>query len=310
MHVNEYWMCDAGRLENYTFVNEERISEPMVKGAQKEWNEALAASADIIKAYKPSEIMILGSATGTNEDIHATVQFARETVQTHNIDFIEHRDPAFSDEFLKLADRTPNQAGAIALGLRSNEAVTKENLTERIAKHQIKVIIAINEDVSAYAASVEHVIAIASNHNATTQSASIVLPASTYAEVEGTFTNIDNRVQLIEPAVTTKENERYMGMNMSRWDKLGAFNDRWTQGERRNARPTWKIMAGISAACGNPMSFSNAEEVFNHIALHNQHFKGMSYALLEEYQGLKLGKASEPEAKAVIYESHVLKPQV
>jgi len=36
----------------------------------------------------------------------------------------------------------------------------------------------------------------------------------------------------------------------------------------------------------------------------------MSYALLEEYQGLKLGKASEPEAKTVVYESHVLKPQV
>lgn len=310
MHVNEYWMCDAGRLENYHFVNEERIAEPMIKGVQSDWNSAIAATADIIKAYKPSEIMIIGSSRGTNEDIHAIVTFARETVNTHNIDFIDHRDPSFADEFLKLADRTPNHAGAIALGLRSNDAVTKDNLSERIAKHQIKVIIAVQEDVSAYASSVEHVIAIASNANPTTQSASIVLPASTYAEVEGTFTNADNRVQLIEPAVTTKENERHMGMKMSRWDKLGAFNDRWTQGERRNSRPTWNILSGISAACGNPMNFSRAEDVFNHIALHNQQFNGMSYALLEEYQGLKLGKASEPEAKSVVYESHVLKPQV
>ena len=303
-------MCDAGRLENYHFVNEHRLTEPIIKGEQSDWDTALAASADIIKAYKPSEIMVIGSTHGTNEDIHTTVQFAREIIQTHNVDFIEHRDPAFADEFLKLADRTPNQAGAIALGLRSNEAVTKDNLAERIAKHQVKVIIAINEDVSAFATSVEHVIAIASNHNATTKSSTIVLPASTYAEVEGTFTNADNRVQLIEPAVTTKENERYMGMNMSRWDKLGAFNDRWTQGERRNARPTWKIIAGLSASCGSPMAYTSAEDVFAAIATHNQHFKGMSYALLEEYQGLKLGKASEPEAKAVIYESHVLKPQV
>jgi hypothetical protein len=36
----------------------------------------------------------------------------------------------------------------------------------------------------------------------------------------------------------------------------------------------------------------------------------MNYAALEEYQGLRLDKASEPEAKAVIYQSHVLKPQV
>jgi predicted molibdopterin-dependent oxidoreductase YjgC len=218
---------------------------------------------------------------------------------------------------LRLADRTPNHAGAIALGLRPQDhGVNADNLAQRIAKHQVKVIIAVQEDIvghaefGANASSVEHIIAIASNHNATTQNASIVLPASTYAEVEGTFTNVDRRVQIIEPAVTTKENERHMGMKMSRWDKLGAFNDRWTQGERRNSRPTWKILTGISEACGNAMKFTSAEDVFNDISLHNQHFKGMNYASLEENQGLRLDKASEKEAKAVIYVSHVLKPQV
>jgi hypothetical protein len=36
----------------------------------------------------------------------------------------------------------------------------------------------------------------------------------------------------------------------------------------------------------------------------------MNYASLEDNQGLRLDKASEPEAKAVVYVSHVLKPQV
>lgn len=317
MHVNEYWMCDAGRLEQYPYVNDNRVIEPAIKGNSSDWKSALESCADILKAYKPSEIMIIGSARGTNEDIHATVKFARETVKTHNIDFLEHRDPIFADEFLRLADRTPNHAGAIALGLRPQDhGVNADNLAQRIAKHQVKVIIAVQEDIvghpefGANASSVEHIIAIASNHNATTQNASIVLPASTYAEVEGTFTNVDRRVQLIEPAVTTKENERHMGMKMSRWDKLGAFNDRWTQGERRNSRPTWKILTGISEACGHAMKFTSAEDVFNDISLHNQHFKGMNYASLEENQGLRLDKASEPEAKAVVYVSHVLKPQV
>jgi len=317
MHVNEYWMCDAGRLEQYPYVNDNRVLEPVIKVNQTDWKSALEACADIVKAYKPSEIMIIGSAKGTNEDIHATVKFARETVKTHNIDFPEHRDPLFADEFLRLADRTPNHAGAIALGLRpQDQGVNTDNLAQRIAKHQVKVIIAIQEDIvglpefGAHASTVDHIIAISSNHNATTQNASIVLPASTYAEVEGTFTNSDRRVQLIEPAVTTKENERHMGMKMSRWDKLGAFNDRWTQGEKRNSRPTWKILAGISLAYGISMKFESAEDVFNDLALHNQHFKGMNYASLEEYQGLRLDKASEPEAKAVIYQSHVLKPQV
>ncbi|MBK8912890.1 MAG: hypothetical protein IPM61_16430 [Chlorobi bacterium] len=47
-------------------------------------------------------------------------------------------------------------------------------------------------------------------------------------------------VQHFTPAVVTKENERIMGMKMSRLDKFGVNNDRWIQGARRDARPAWQ----------------------------------------------------------------------
>jgi NADH-quinone oxidoreductase subunit G len=313
MHVNEYWMCDAGRLENYAPVNEGRITGPIVHGSSADWATAYKAAADILKKYKPSEIMVLGSANATNEDIYATVHFARTVLKTHNIDFLNHRDPAFADEFLRVADRNANTAGALELGLRpADHGANAELLADRIRKHQIKVLFVINEDILAGAdpGHVDHIIVHASNHNKTTAAASVVFAGSTFAEVQGTFTNLNRRVQLIEPAIATKENERYMGMRMSRWDKLGSHNDRWSQGERRNCRPAWKNLSLLAAEFGAKWNFRDAQDVFAHIVQETPAFHNMSYELLEEYQGLVLGKAKNPEPKAVIYESHTLKPQI
>jgi len=317
MHVNEYWMCDAGRLEQYSYVNENRISEPHLKGKHTDWESAIIAVNEVLQAYNSNQIMIIGSAYGTNEDIYATIRFAKEIAKTSHIDFLEHRDPAFSDEMLKLTDRTPNHNGAIALGLFTNQHESQaEIIAQKIAKHSIKVIIAIGENIASHPAfsnilgNVEHIISLASNDNETNKIASIVLPSSTYAEVYGTFTNAAQRVQLLEPAIATKENERFMGLKMSRWDKLGAYNDRWSQGEKRNSRPVWSILSAIALQYGHNWNYTSAEDVFESIISSYSLFHGMSYVLLEEYQGLVLGNAKNPEAKKVAYESHLLKPQI
>ena len=317
MHVNEYWMCDAGRLEQYSFVNDNRISEPHIKGKHTDWESALISVHEVLQAYHSSQIMIIGSAYGTNEDIYATIRFAKEIVKTPHIDFLEHRDPAFSDELLKMTDRTPNHHGAIALGLFTNQHESQaEIIALNIAKHSIKVIITIGENIASHPAfsnvlgNVEHIISLASNDNETNKIASIVLPSSTYAEVYGTFTNEAHRVQLIEPAIATKENERFMGLKMSRWDKLGAYNDRWSQGEKRNSRPVWNILSAIALQYGQDWHYTSAEDVFESVVSTYTLFHDMSYVLLEEYQGLLLGNAKKPESKKVVYESHLFKPQI
>ena len=64
---------------------------------------------------------------------------------------------------------------------------------------------------------------------------------------------------------------------MSRLDKFGAQNDRWTKGAKRDARPTWRIVAGIASLMGAKYKYNSAEEVFNELAAHAPPFKGMSY---------------------------------
>jgi len=138
-------------------------------------------------------------------------------------------------------------------------------------------------------------------------SADIVLPASTYAEVEGTYTNTNGRVQYFKPALVTKENLRYMGLSMSRLDKFGAFNDRWTQHELRSCRQSWRIIRDLALSFGAGWRYKDSEAVFNEIAKSIPAFAGMSYELLEEYQGLVLNKANAPEPKINNYVSHVMK---
>jgi NADH-quinone oxidoreductase subunit G len=70
-------------------------------------------------------------------------------------------------------------------------------------------------------------------------------------------------VQRLRPAVVTLEQERLIGdFALSRLDKFGAPNDRWTHGTRFNARPTWKILKQIAKGLGHEFNFNNSEEVF------------------------------------------------
>jgi predicted molibdopterin-dependent oxidoreductase YjgC len=118
-----------------------------------------------------------------------------------------------------------------------------------------------------------------------------------------------HRVQRFRPAVVTGENHRTMGMKMSRWDKFGAPNDRWTHGARRDCRSGWSIIASIAGELGASWSYTSSHDVFADLAAHVAGFHGMSYDLLDQHQGLVLGKADKPEPAAVVYESHVMKPQ-
>ena len=96
--------------------------------------------------------------------------------------------------------------------------------------------------------------------------ADIVFSESSYAEINGTFMNFQGRIQRLRPALATLEQERLLGeYSLSRLDKFGAPNDRWTKDNRFNARPTWKILKQIAKVFGVNFKFENSEEVFTEL---------------------------------------------
>jgi formate dehydrogenase major subunit len=83
----------------------------------------------------------------------------------------------------------------------------------------------------------------------TAEFADVILPASSFAEKEGTYTNTDRRVQLGRKAI----------------DSPG------------QARPDWQIICDISTRMGYPMPYRSPEEVFNELASLSPNLAGLSY---------------------------------
>jgi predicted molibdopterin-dependent oxidoreductase YjgC len=97
-------------------------------------------------------------------------------------------------------------------------------------------------------------------------------------------------------------------MKMSRLDKFGASNDRWTQHDERNCSQSWKILVKIANLMGAGWVYKDSEDVFDEIAEKIHSFKFMTYSKLDEYQGLVLGRGDKPDPKICNYQSHVMKP--
>ncbi len=323
LSVNQYWMCDEGRLTQYGFVNYNRVDGPQLRSSATgkleptTWDAAYEAVAAALRRYKPSEIAIIGSGRLTNEDAYALVKFAKTVVKTPHLDFPRRIDPDFGDDILRCADRNPNTTGVLEIGLKPGAGGWRlEELPEKVRYGAIRLLYVVEEDPAGLSPQLrqaleeaEMVIVHASNYTESTRYAHIVLATTTYAELEGTYTNIQRRVQLLRPAVATQERERYQGLQMSRWDKFGAWNDRWTHGPRRNCRQTWQHLQAIARLLGTPWKWRRSEDVFAELAREVPSFAGMTYELLDAYQGVVLGKGYAPDPlPAMQYESHVLKP--
>jgi NADH-quinone oxidoreductase subunit G len=319
MHVNTYWMCDHGRITTPDVINDSRTDGPMIRRngvlVPTSWEEALSVAGDALRSSKPHDIAIIGSAFASNEDNYALHVLANHLKVT-NVDFIKHNDHTFGDGTLRVNEVAPNAIGAHAVGIApGNGGLGVDRLAERIKQGSVRVLVVLEDtldnhstELAAASASVDTLIVLSSRMSVTAQSATVLLPAASFAETHGTFTNILHRVQHFSPAIVTKENERYMGMQMSRWDKFGAPNDRWSQGVRRDNRAGWRILRDVLNALGSKESWKAAADVFAELAMHVDGFKHMSYALLDKHQGVALGKGHSPDPAGIVYESHVLKP--
>lgn len=310
LEVNDYWLCDWGRLNTINWVNDglTRIKSPMIRyeAASVErdelidvnWDEAVSMAAERLRDLKGNEILFVASPFSTLEDNYALKKFARELFGSDDIFFIPNTDESFKDDLLRKADKSSNSGGLRLLGIPEYS----ESVIEKLNSGNVKLIFVLNDDMTRLPGS-EHLlqnaggsIQLLSNVNGFSSSANVLFPLSAYAEVNGTFVNFESRIQRLRPAVTTLEQERLLGeYSMSRLDKFGSHNDRWTHGTRFNARPGWKIMSLISKALGNDPGFDNSEEVFIELCSSVPSLNGYDYNVVGK-QGIKAGEKVTAEA--------------
>jgi NADH-quinone oxidoreductase subunit G len=259
LEVNEHWMCDYGR-HRYEWMNRsDRIETPLLATAAglrpAHWNEAvdqlvaaLSGGAGPVKA--------VASPHASNEDLAALATLV-ETLGGGEILF---RSPEADEEipmpgFSPLArrrDLSPNRNGAELLGMKRVGDSSARGGLDGIAGHTGALIVLGDElaDLPAtFGESARLYLYLGSYPTKAASAAHVVLPTTTFAEQEGSFTNRDRRVQRF-------------------WPGLQAPGD---------ARPAWSVLRAIVEALGGADAPGLPADAFAAAASAAPAFRGMSY---------------------------------
>jgi NADH-quinone oxidoreductase subunit G len=209
--VNKSWLCDEGRL-TYKRLNQKRVQQCLTgKGAEaKETHYADAIKALGVK-LKGAAVTVAIAPTFSNEDLMGALAAARDALQVKAV-YVTGRPKGAGDDFLMKADKNPNRKGLewVAKGF-GVELKDFSALAAALDKGEVKSLLAfgaeVPEDEAAFVkrlSGVEHFAVFATNENAVTAAASIVIGATSHVEDEGTFVNEGGLTQRVRRAYPPK----------------------------------------------------------------------------------------------------------
>ena len=299
--VNQWWMCDEGRYaykridhgriaqvelrgvdgdRGGTVLAAERSERSESRSWDEEvprrngdaahqptWDEALDVLAQRFQTLRDAKqldkIGVILSTYLTNEDLYVAKRLFNALGIRHVA--VQAPKPGKGDELLLKPDKSPNTRGAQALGLSLEGAL----LFERAARKELSVLWLFGHDAAALygqaaeqaAANLELFVFQGSNANMSSKLAHVVLPSAVYAEKDGTFTNIQGRVQRIFQA----------------FDPMG------------EAKPDWQILLELGRRLGATLDFADANAVFADLAANEPAFNGLSYEILGDQGALLKG---------------------
>lgn len=265
--VNGYWMCDEGRYSYHAIDAPERMRAPSckrVEGLQPvEWDEAIQAAAGALTStlgkHGPGAVAVLASPQMTNEELFQVQELFRRTLNVSGIFWrVPQREAVYSDDFLITADKNPNARGAEMLGFDDRDA---EILLKECAAGRIRYLYICHHDLTrAYdeglvadaLSKLEFVVFHGPFLQPTAALAHVQLPSAAFAERDGTFTNVQGRVQRIHAAVPP------LGQSL----------------------PDLAIFERLAGSMGIVLPASSPEQVFSAMAARVQAFSGMDYRSL------------------------------
>ena len=213
--INQHWMCDDGRL-GYHYVNsDDRLQLPLKRVDDEltptHWADALAVITEKLSEVEAEDIVVIGSAQGTNEDNYVLQQFAHDVLKTTQLGLFgqllgeEHKFPQFTIE----SDKNPNTAGARTIlgSANGNVVLEGDTLWEKVSGAKVVYLVSgaperpLESAEKAALESVDFLIVQDILPSEVTQLADVVLPGTTFAEKDGTFTNSTGWVQRIRKTI-------------------------------------------------------------------------------------------------------------
>jgi NADH-quinone oxidoreductase subunit G len=206
--VNKFWMCDEGRF-TYKEVRERRLAGARLHGEPSPMDKAVAFAAERIAGLKTagaiSTLGVVLHAQATNEDNWALLQVAEQLGVEHIYMAARPVREDRADDILRSADVNPNSSGVRILG--GKRAKGAAQLDADLAAGVLKAVwmlgdeIELDEEALGALGKLELALLSTPHDNALSERAHVVLPAATWAEVHGTFTNAKGMVQRVRAAV-------------------------------------------------------------------------------------------------------------
>jgi anaerobic selenocysteine-containing dehydrogenase len=174
------------------------------------------------------------SAQATNEGMTAFVELSEKLLRADTYAILGRPDWA-ADDILREADQNPNRAGAeLVFEAYSLFDEGPSGLRNALTSGQVKTLLMLGTDHPSsspeWLEAVEkaQVVAFTSNWDETALRANLVLPLTTFAEQDGTWVNVQNRLQRVQRAIKPI-NGRKSEVEAAAWaaQALGASPDAW-----------------------------------------------------------------------------------
>ena len=215
-HVNQGWLCDEGRLtyksindsETQITVPHERVDGELVPVGWERARQVLAERLSGFVGESDGTLALALSAQITSEGATAFVELAEQVLQVDTYAIIAAPDGE-GDALLRVADKNPNRAGCeLVLEAYSIYDEGAQALLRAVEAGTVKTLMLVGADYpdadEAWPTALgkaEAVLAFASNWNDTARAADLVIPMASYAEQDGTFVNVDGRMQRVNRAI-------------------------------------------------------------------------------------------------------------
>jgi NADH-quinone oxidoreductase subunit G len=228
--VNKFWMCDEGML-TYKEAHDERLLEAKIRGIATSSHKALEEVRALFAGVAPSSVAIVFGAQHSLEDNWSLAELGSVLLGTKNF-FVSGRRDGYQDDILIHRDKNSNTGGVhqIAPGAKPLRALLDDVAASRVT-HVIALGGAAPLDPEALGAAT--LVTIAAHDGPLARLATVLFPATSWAEHSGTYINAKGIRQRSERAL----------------EPQGA------------SKPAWKVIAEVAAALGYQPSWTNLREV-------------------------------------------------
>ncbi|TAK06287.1 NADH-quinone oxidoreductase subunit L, partial [bacterium] len=267
--VNSHWICDEGRYCFHPLTEVERLTTPLIRQegglVPTDWETALQAALSGLGAAAPLAGILSGR--NTNEEAFLFARLMRKIFSGASVEvFYQERELTEVEKILKSPDRAPNFRGAREMGVSSDGGFAP--LLQQLVEGKFRGAYIVGEDlvplpngkkIRSALEKLSFLVVQDTHLTSTARLAHVVLPATNFAEKEGTYTNRKGRVQKLNAALVPP---------------AGALQD-------------WEIFARLQGKAGEKISYLTPAQIFQAISHEIPRYRGLSYLRIGD-QGIQL----------------------